>query len=206
MPKRHLLVVPLAVSLIAACAPIHRPVDLSSSKSIVTATTLERLKTVADVAVMNKAPDAQNDHHFLGADQVAINPEVRTSAIVANDVKDYFSSRLLNDHDGKRAIRVTVERADAYWTLRGAIKVPIVGLFALAGNDEFHMHTVIRIETEEVNRPTRTYIYDQATELPDGNAAFPSDIDKSYQRLIAESRKQLAQRLDKEFLPEYLAQ
>ncbi|MDR5776278.1 MULTISPECIES: hypothetical protein [unclassified Caballeronia] len=149
---------------------------------------------------MNKATDAQNDHHFFGADQVAINPEVRTSATVASDVKDYFASRLLSDRDGKRAIRVTVERADAYWMLRGAIKVPIVGLFALARNDEFHMHTIMRIETEEVSRPTRTYVYDQVTDLLDDNPAFPSDIDKSYQRLIAESRKQMPQRLDTEFL------
>ncbi|KIG01757.1 hypothetical protein [Caballeronia concitans] len=59
---------------------------------------------------------------------------------------------------------------------------------------------------EEVSRPARTYVHEPMTDLPDGNAAFPSDIDKSCQRLIPESRKQIVQRLDKKFLPEFIAQ
>jgi len=191
--------------LFAGCA-IHRPVDLSDSKGILKEATTERLKTVADVAVFDKATNPKQEHHFFGADQVPINPEVRSAATVTTDLKDYFASHLAKDRDGKRASRVTVAQADAFWTLRGAVKVPIVGLFAIAADDPFHMKTVLRIEVEEVGRPTRTYVYDQTTDIPDGNANAPSDIDRSYQRLIAKSRKQLVETLDNDFLPEYLTE
>ena len=62
------------------------------------------------------------------------------------------------------------------------------------------------IEVEEVGKPTRTYVYDQTTEIPDGSANLPSDIDRTYQRLIAKSRRQLVETLDKDFLPAYVAQ
>ena len=77
-------------------------------------------------------------------------------------------------------------------------------VYSLAADDPFHMKIVLRIEVEEVGRPTRTYVYDQTTDIPDGNANASSDIDRSYQRLIAKSRKQLVETLDKEFFPEYI--
>ncbi|MBK5124983.1 hypothetical protein IQ288_34725 [Burkholderia sp. R-69980] len=205
MFNSRVLLALMSATLFAGCA-VHRPVDLSDSKGIVVARTSEKLRTVADVAVINKAADAKQEHHFFGADQVPINPEERTAVTVTNDLKDYFSSHLAKDRDGRRAIRVTIEQAEAYWTLRGAVKVPIVGLFALAGDDSFHLKTVLRIEVEEVGKPTRTYVYDQTTEIPDGSANLPSDIDRTYQRLIAKSRRQLVETLDKDFLPDYVAQ
>jgi hypothetical protein len=128
-PKR-LCAAAIISFLLGACAPLP-PIDVSQSASLVRTSISDSKKSVvSSIEVKNDAPPpVPAENTTFSASYMPIGSN--TAETVAADIKAYFDGATTRGTEDAQVI-ARIEIADAYWVLKAAAKVPIVGIFLLA--------------------------------------------------------------------------
>jgi hypothetical protein len=196
-----LLVLPLGGLLTACATPA---IDLSGSEYLVALPSHGGGPYDYRLVIVNKAHDTDTHLSVFGPNRMAVRVEEPPRETVEKDLERFFA-RALVPSEGTRRIVARIERAEAYWVNPAVNTIPFVGLISgFAVRYPFYFEVRVTFEVEEHGKVLRSFLFDEAVTLPDGDALTASAIEESYRRLIARYREVMVEALDHEFLPRYL--
>lgn len=197
-----LLVCLVAGMILSGCAPMI--IDLSGSEHLVNRQVEKKDHYDYRLAVLNRAPETKPDINFFGADVFPMRTEEKPKDTLEKDIINFFST-ITSRNDNEKRIIARIDRADAYWINPAVNKIPFVGLFTAWADVTFAFDISVTFEVEENGKVVYSYPFTQKVVLVDGNASIPSEIEKSYQRIISMYRKMMFDSLELEFIPRYLS-
>lgn len=203
--RLHIAIAATAV-LIVGCAVAPPVIDLSSSAYRVSSETTAARKPVTRIEIRNSVKDdvQQSFNTTLGAENlIPIRPATTTKQTVEADLQSFFSAALVVDNSAKRAVSVTIAKADSYWVLGRAATVPLVGIAFAGADTEFGMNIRVLMEVEEDGKVISSYQFDEKITTQDKSSTGEA-IQASYQRLVAAYRKRMFADLETRFVRRYL--
>ncbi len=194
----------IASLLVCGCASAPPVIDLSESAFKVSSLRKSERKKIGSLKIINKANDGQLVNTMLGSDSFfPIKPATATKETVEQDLKRFFDDVINIDKTSEQSLTVTISKADAYWVLGGADKLPIIGLFTANSDREFGLNLRVLFEVEQKGKVTASYLFDEKITVQD-KAATQEAITHSYQKLIAEYRKRFFGEIETRFVGRYL--
>lgn len=199
---RRIWIALLAAAGLAGCASGPLKVDLSDSVYQGSPPS-DQKPQVSAVVVVNRAPPGKPVNSVsLGDAQFPLSVAEPASETVENDIRRYFSERLAEDPQATRALRVTIQRADAFWVLTTADRIPIVNIFTIAAPSDIGLNLRVRLEVEESGKVMASYDYDEV--IPSrGTLTSDEQVANVYRTLISAYRQAFFGRLDQEFTGRY---
>ena len=186
---------------LAGCAPLQ--INLSDSEYQPIPSTFATSKTVAGITIINRAADAALQNNLLSVSLIPINTAVSAQSTVESDIKLLLAQTLHIVDNADKSIFVTIRRADAYWAMSVADKIPFVNLATVARDREFIMHVVMSFEIRKNGIIVANYPVDREVKII-GKATTNSSIAKSYQRLIAKYRSDVLGDIEDNFIDKSL--
>jgi len=125
---KYLIAVSFIVIGFNRCA--NKPININVSKSKYQVKEKVEID-IKNIMIVDKAQNGEMINTTLDSDTIIpLVPEVSTKEIVENDIKDYFQSMKMLQSSNK-ILKITIKKADSYWTWSDVQKIPIFGLFAV---------------------------------------------------------------------------
>lgn len=196
MGKIRILLALFALCL-AGCAPLQ--VNLSGSEYQPAPSTAAAQNQVASITIINRAADAELQNHPFSNSLIPIKTAVPPQSTVESDIKLLLSETLHVGGNADKSVFVTIRRADAYWTMGVADRIPLVGLAAAARDREFIMHVVLSLDVRKGGVIVASYPVDREVKIV-GKATTRTAIAESYQRLIAKYRTDVLGDIQRNFI------
>lgn len=200
MTKVCTLLALLALCL-AGCAPLQ--VNLSGSEYQPTPGTAATPKRVASITIINRAADAELQNHPFSDSLIPIKTAVSTQSTVESDIKLLLAETVNVGGNADKSIFVTIRKADAYWTMGVADRIPFVGLATAARDREFIMYIVLSVEVRKDGAVVANYPVDRQVTIV-GKATTRSAIAESYQHLVAKYRTEVLGDIQRNFIDKSL--
>jgi hypothetical protein len=186
---------------LTGCAPLQ--VNLSGSEYQPALSATATPKRVASITVINRAADAPLQNHPFSDSLIPIKTAVSTQSTVESDIKLLLAETLNVGGDADKSLFITIRKADAYWTMSVADRIPFVGLATAARDRDFIMHVVLSIEVRKDGSVVANYPVDREVKII-GKATTRDAIAESYQRLIAQYRADVLGDIQRNFIDKSL--
>lgn len=197
---KYLVAVLLIVIGFYGCANKSMNIDVSDSKYKIKEKLVIDIK---DLIIENKAQNGEMKNTMLGSDTtIPIVPKVPTKETVENDIKNYFQAmEKLQSSD--KTLKITIKKADSYWTWSDVQKLPIFGLLAVGQNVTYGLNLKVLFEVEENGKVIKSYIFDDTIKVKNPNAT-KEDIIAGYKKLISKYREIFFNEIHNQFTKRYL--
>ena len=196
MVKVCALLVLLAVCIIG-CAPLR--VNLSGSEYQPTPSAANTPKWVASVTVINRAADTELQNHPFSESLIPIKTAISPQPTVESDIKLMLAEVLTIGGAADKSVFVTIRKADAYYTMGAADRIPLVSLATAVRDRDFVMHVVLSLEVRKDGGVVASYPVDREVKIV-GKATTRDAISESYQRLIATYRADVLGDIQRNFI------
>jgi len=200
MVKVCALLVLLAVCIIG-CAPLR--VNLSGSEYQPTPSAANTPKWVASVTVINRAADTELQNHPFSESLIPIKTAISPQSTVESDIKLMLAEVLTIGGAADKSVFVTIRKADAYYTMGAADRIPLVSLATAVRDRDFVMHVVLSLEVRKDGGVVASYPVDREVKIV-GKATTRDAISESYQRLIATYRADVLGDIQRNFIDKAL--
>jgi len=200
MVKVCALLVLLAVCIIG-CAPLR--VNLSGSEYQPTPSAANTPKWVASVTVINRAADTELQNHPFSESLIPIKTAISPQPTVESDIKLMLAEVLTIGGAADKSVFVTIRKADAYYTMGAADRIPLVSLATAVRDRDFVMHVVLSLEVRKDGGVVASYPVDREVKIV-GKATTRDAISESYQRLIATYRADVLGDIQRNFIDKAL--
>ncbi len=191
----------LVALYLTGCAPLQ--VNLSGSEYQPTPSASNTPKRVASVTVINRAADAELQNHPFSDSLIPIKTAVSPQSTVESDIKLLLAETLSIGGAEDKSVFVTIRKADAYWTMGVADRIPFVGLATAARDRDFVMHVVLSLEVRKDGAVVASYPVDREVKIV-GKATTRDAISESYQHLIATYRADVLDDIQRNFIDKSL--
>jgi hypothetical protein len=182
------------MSGLVGCAPMQ--VNLSESEYRPSPEITGQRPKVTSYSVINRAPSTHVENKIFGTTQMPIETPEPLSQTVTSDLTLLLAQTLATDPASGLSVIVTLRRADAFWPFGGIDKAPIAGLFTAGRTRTFTMDIVLSAVLLKNGQNVNNY---QLNKQVTAKGKL-TDIEASYERLVANYRNTVLPELIQEFI------
>lgn len=127
----------------------------------------------------------------------------KASEVVAQDLRAFFAKNLGDARSASKSLTITIEKADCFFVMTVADKVPLLGLALFGRERKFQMNLRLTIEVEVAGKVISTYSINESISSL-GSARDSEALSSAYLKLIAAYREKVFEDLRTKFAPRYL--